>query len=134
MFLVAKHHRIVEIKNDAAIGPLQYTELEFVEADCFEKNNRVMPACFFEHTQSLRQAGSSGRNDRRFDAETGIVIKTIPQTQPRAGSVTMFNDTEYFHSIGCDESLFLQLPCLPFQRLRSLASREALLHAPRRSC
>ena len=130
MFLVAKHHRVVEIEKDTAISTLQETELEFVEADCFEKNNYVMPTCFFEHAQSLGHAGTSCWNYRRLDAKTGIVIKTVPQTQPRAGSVTMFNDTKYFHSSGCEESLFLQLPCLPFQRLRSRSSRRSAI-APR---
>src|SRR6266480_1387480 len=86
MLLVAKHHRVVEVKNDAAIDTLQETELEFVEADCFEKNNYIMPTCFFEHAQPLRHARTSRRDDRCLDAETGIVIKTISQTQPRAGS------------------------------------------------
>ncbi len=127
VLLVAKHHRVVEVKNDAAIDTLQETELEFVEADCFEKNNYIMPTCFFEHAQPLRHARTSRRDDRRLDAETGIVIKTISQTQPRAGSVTMFNDTKYFHSSGCEEFLFLQLPCLPFQRLRSRSSRRSAI-------
>src|SRR5207244_11722626 len=91
--------------------------------DCFEKNDHVMPTCFLEHAQPLRYARTSRRDDRRLDLETGIVIKTVSQTQPRAGSVTVFNDTKYFHSIGCEESLFLQLPCLPFQRSRSRSSR-----------
>src|SRR5882672_7952243 len=31
MFLVAKHHRVIEIKYDAAIGALQQAELDFVK-------------------------------------------------------------------------------------------------------
>jgi hypothetical protein len=42
MFLVAKHHRVVEIKNDAAIGALQQPQLEFVKTDRLEKKNHVM--------------------------------------------------------------------------------------------
>src|SRR5260370_16505658 len=62
VLLVAKHHRVVEVKNDAAIDTLQETELEFVEADCFEKNNYIMPTCFFEHAQPLRHARTSRRH------------------------------------------------------------------------
>src|SRR6267143_3183988 len=127
MLLVAKHHCVVEIENDAAIGSLQEIEFEFVEADCFEKNDHVVSACFLQNTEPLRHTGKSCRNHCRLDAQTGIIIQTIPQTQPRAGSVTMFNDTKYFHSISCEESLFLQLPCPPFQRLRSRSSRRSAI-------
>src|SRR6266436_5524935 len=127
VLLVAKHHRVVEVENDATIGALKKTELEVVKAACFEKNDHVVSARFFEHAQPLGHARTSRRDARRLDAETGIVIKTISQTQPRAGSVTMFNDTKYFHSSGCEESLFLQLPCLPFQRLRSRSSRRSAI-------
>jgi len=105
VFLVAKHHRVVKIKNDAAISALQQAKLKFVEADCFEKNDHVMPARFFKNAQPLAHAGTPGRNDRRFHAQSGIVIQTIPQTQPRARSVTMFHYTKYFHAIGREESL-----------------------------
>src|SRR5207244_1064891 len=91
VLLVAKHHRVVEVKNDAAIGTLQETELEFVKADCFEKNDHVMPTCFLEHAQPLRHARTSRRDDRRLDVETGIVIKTVSQTQPRAGIDTVLD-------------------------------------------
>src|SRR6267378_6920975 len=77
MLLVAKHHRIVEIKNDAAISALQQAKLEFVEADCLEKNNHIMPARFFENAQPLAHAGTPGRGDRHFHAESGIVVQTI---------------------------------------------------------
>src|SRR6266480_3412352 len=132
MLLVAKHHRVVEVKNDAAIGALQQPQLKFVKTNCLEKNDHVMPARFFENAQPFGHARTTCRNDGRFHAQTGIVIETIPQPEPRARSVTMFNDTKYFHAIGREESL--PLPCLPFQRLRSLSSREALLHAPRQTC
>jgi hypothetical protein len=134
MLLVAKHHRIVEIKNDAAIRALQQPKLDFVKTDCLEKNDHVMPARFFENAQALRHARTPRRNDCRFHAQSGIVIQTITQTQPRARSIPMFNYTKYFHAIGCEEAPFLQLPRLPFQRLRSPGSREALLHAARRAC
>ena len=134
MLLVAKHHRVVEIKNDAAISALEQAKFEFVEADRLEKNDHIMPACFFENPQPLAHARTPGRNDRRFHPKSGIVIQTIPQPQPGARSVTVFNDTKYFHAIGRDESLFLQLPRLPFQRLRSPSSREALLHTARQTC
>ena len=134
MLLVAKHHRVVEIKNDPAIGALQEPKLDFVKADCLEKNNHVVPTRFFENAQSLAYARTPGRDNRRFDPHGGIVIETIPQPQPRARSVPMFNHTEYFHAIGREESLFLQLPRPPFQRLRSLSSGEALLHVPRQTC
>ena len=64
-----------------------------------------MPARFFENAQAFRHAGTPCRNDRRLHAQSGIVIKTIPQPQPRAGSVTMFNYTKYLHAIGREESL-----------------------------
>src|ERR1700730_2887997 len=134
MLLIAKHHCVVEIKNDAAIGALQQPKLDFVKADCLEKNDDVMPTRFFENPQPLAHAGTPCWNNRRFYAQSGIVIETIPQPQPRARSVTMFNYTKYFHAIGREESLFLQLPRLAFQRLRSLSSGEALLHAPRLTC
>src|SRR5437588_5391428 len=134
MLLVAKHHRVVEIKNDAAIGALEQAKLDFVEANCLEKNDHIMPTRFFENAQPLAHAGTPCRNDRRFHVESGIIIQTIPQTQPRARSVTMFHYAKYFHSIGRDESLFLQLPRLPFQRLRSPSSRGALLHAAHQTC
>src|SRR2546429_2849556 len=89
MFLVAKHHRVVEIKNDPAIGALQQPELEFVKTDCLEKNDNVMLAGFFENAQPLRHTGAPCRNDRRFHPESGIVIQTIPQPQPPAPSATM---------------------------------------------
>src|SRR5256714_8662860 len=134
MLLVAKHYRVVEIKNDPAIGALQEPKLDFVKADCLEKNNHVVATRFFENAQSLADARTPGWDNRRFDAHGRIVIETIPQPQPRARSVPMFNYTKYFHAIGREESLFLQLPRLSFQRLRSPASREALLHAPRQTC
>src|SRR6266705_4602127 len=67
VLLVAKHHCVVEVENDATIGALQKTELEVVKADCFEKNDHVMPTCFFEHAQPLRHARTSRRDDRRLD-------------------------------------------------------------------
>src|SRR5437763_11211899 len=36
MLLIAKHHRVVEIKYDAAISALQQPELEFVKTDRLE--------------------------------------------------------------------------------------------------
>jgi hypothetical protein len=105
MLLIAKHDGVVEVKNDAAIGPLEETKLDFVEADCLEKNDDIMPARFFENAQPFRHAGTPSRNNRRLHPESGIVIKAIPQPQPGAGSVAMFNDTKYFHAIGGEESL-----------------------------
>jgi hypothetical protein len=39
----------------------------------------------------------------------------------------MFNDAKYFHVTGGKESLFLQLPRPPFQRLRSPSSRRSAI-------
>ena len=36
MLLVAKHHGVVEIKYDPAIGVLQQPQLDFVKTDCLE--------------------------------------------------------------------------------------------------
>ena len=79
MLLVAKHHRVVEIKNDAAICTLQQPKLDFVKADCLEKNDHVVAARFFENAQPLGHARTTSRNDRRFHAQSGIVIQTITQ-------------------------------------------------------
>src|SRR6266852_2784927 len=62
MFLIAKHYRVIEIENDAAIGSLQETELEFVKADCFEKHDDVVLARFSQNPQPLRHAGTSRGN------------------------------------------------------------------------
>src|SRR5260370_17483707 len=102
---VAKQGGRVEIKNDGEIGALEETKVDVVEADCLEKNDDIMPARFFENAQPFRHAGTPSRNNRRLHPESGIVIKAIPQPQPGAGSVAMFNDTKYFHAIGGEESL-----------------------------
>src|SRR6266513_991558 len=134
MLLIAKHDCVVEIKNDPPIGALQKTQFEFVETDRFEKDDDIVPSRFSQNAQPLSHARTSRRNDRRLDAEGGIIIQTIPQTQAGAGSVTMFNDTKDFHLIHCQESLFLQLPRPPFQRLDRALRAEALLQAASQAC
>src|SRR6266404_3258474 len=94
MLLIAKHDRVVEIENNPAIRALEQAELEFVEPNCLEKNNHVMPARLLQDSEPFRQTGSTRRNDCRLDPERTIVIETIPQTQTRAGRVTMFADAQ----------------------------------------
>jgi len=79
MFLFAKHDRVVEIKNNTAICALQQPELEFIETDCLEKDDYVMPTRLLENAQPLGHARTTSRNDRRFHAQSGIVIQTITQ-------------------------------------------------------
>jgi hypothetical protein len=119
MFLFAKHDRVVEIKNNPPIGALKQAELKFIEANGFEEHDEIVLSRLLQNAQSFGHARTPRWQDRRFDPEAGIVIKTIPQPQPGARSVTVFDDAKYFHFTGREESLFLQLPRLPFQRLRS---------------
>ena len=56
MLLVPKHHRVVEIKNNATICALQQPELEFIETDCLEKDDYVVPTRFLENAQPLGHA------------------------------------------------------------------------------
>src|ERR1700693_3632184 len=110
MLLIAKHHRLVKIKYDAAIGPLQQAELDFIKTDRLEKNDHIMAARFFQNAQTFGYARAPRRSDRRFHPESGIGIETIAQPQPRARGVTMFNDTKYFHAIGA-KNVYRFLAC-----------------------
>ena len=46
MFLLSKHYRVVKIKDDPAVRPLQKAELKLVEADCLKQNDGVVPGRF----------------------------------------------------------------------------------------
>jgi hypothetical protein len=108
MLLVAKHHCIIEIEDNATIGSLEERELEIIETDSLEKNDHIVVTCFSQNAQPLGHAGTSGRDNRDLNPECGIIIEAIPQPQPRAGSLTMFDDAEGFHAIG-EESLSYNL-------------------------
>ena len=108
MLLVAKHHCIIEIEDDATIGSLEKPEFEIIEADSLEKDHHIMVTRFSEDAQSLGDAGTSRRDNRDLNPERRVIIEAIPQPQPRAGGITMFDDAEGFHAIG-EESLSYNL-------------------------
>ena len=122
MFLFAKHDRVVEIKNDPAIGALKQAELKLIEADGLEQNDDVMPSSLPQNVQPFSQARAPRRYHRGLDSESSVIIETIPQAQPRARCVTMLYDAEDFHRIS-----FLQLTSALFQRLRSRGSRASAI-------
>ena len=100
MFLLPKHDRVIEIENDPAIGALEQAELEFVEADRFEKNHGVMPARFSQNAEPLANARTARRDYRGLDAESRVVIETVPQPQTRARRIAVFDYAEDFHQVG----------------------------------
>ena len=108
MLLIAKHHRVVEIEDNTTIGSLKKAEFEIVEADSFEKNDHIVGTRFSQNAQPLGDAGTSRRDNRRLNPQRGIIIEAIPQPQPRAGGITMFDDAEGSHAIG-EESLSYNL-------------------------
>ena len=112
MLLIAKHHCVVEIEDNATIRSLEQPELEIIETDSLEKNNHIVVTRFSQNAQPLSEAGTSRRDDRHVNSKGGIIIEAIPQPQPRAGGITVFDDAEGFHLRGIDreESFALQLP------------------------
>jgi hypothetical protein len=97
MFLLSKHYRVVEIENDSAICTSEKAKLQIVEANRLEQNNHVVSGRFLEYAQTIAETGSSRRNDGRLDPEPLIMLKAIPQTQPRAWSVPVFDDAKDLH-------------------------------------
>src|ERR1700730_15320130 len=47
MFLLSKHHRIVKVENDTAVGSLEEAQLEFIETDGLKQDDNVVSGSFF---------------------------------------------------------------------------------------
>jgi hypothetical protein len=97
MFLLSKHYRVVEIENDSAICTSEKAKLQIVEANRLEQDNHVVPDRFLEYAQTIAETGSSRGNHRDLDPEPLIMLEAIPQTQPCARRVTMFDDAKDLH-------------------------------------
>ena len=109
MFLLSKHHRVVEVENDTPVHPLQQTKFEFIETDSLEQNNDVVPRRFFQNPESVGQTGSPRGQHRSFDPKLSVVLQAVPQPQPGAGSVTVFDDAKGLHD--CSLTIYNFFEC-----------------------
>lgn len=109
MFLLPKHHRVVEVENDTPVHPLQQTKFEFIETDGLEQNDNVVPRSFFQNPEPVGQTGSPRGQDRGLDPKLLVVLQAIPQPQPGAGSVTVFDDAQGLHD--CSLTIYNFFEC-----------------------
>jgi hypothetical protein len=97
VLLLPKHHGIIKIEDNPAIGSPKQPKLEFAKSNCLEKNNDVVPARFFENLQPFAETGPARRHYRRFDGEPTVVVEAVSQAQTSAWRIAMLNDAENFH-------------------------------------
>jgi hypothetical protein len=98
MFLLAKHHRVIEIENDPAIGAVRKVQLEFVKTDRLEKYDHIVPWRLAQNPQPFAQARASRWQNRRLNSQAAVVIDTVAQAKARTGRIPMFDYAKHFHS------------------------------------
>src|SRR5215472_5129349 len=79
MFLIAKHHCIIEIEHNPPIGAPEQAKLEFVEADSLEENDHIVPARLSQNTKPFAYTRTPRWNHGRVKSEGCVIIETISQ-------------------------------------------------------
>src|ERR1700730_10403233 len=100
VFLFAKHDRVIKVEDDSRISATQRGQLETGETKRLEKLPQVVPRGLLQHFDTAPQIRATRRKYGRFNTKLGIMRETVAQTQPRTGSVSVFDYAKSFHEYG----------------------------------